>query len=69
MYVRKAIPSFCKFYSSYEEKPEDFLNETDVEIFFTAKILYLFQSQHRLVNVSKGSEKILFHSIYCSFDI
>ena len=31
MSVKKQIPSFCKFYSFYEEKPEEFLDETDLD--------------------------------------
>ena len=31
MSVKKQIPSFCKLYSFYEEIPEVFLDETDVD--------------------------------------
>ena len=31
MSVKKQIPSLCKVYSLYEEIPEEFLNETDVD--------------------------------------
>ena len=34
MSVKKQIPSFCKFSSFYEEIPEAFLDETDVDSFF-----------------------------------
>ena len=31
MSVKKQNPSLCKLYSFYEELPEDFLDETDVD--------------------------------------
>ena len=31
MSVKKEIPSLCKLYSIYEEIPEEFLDETDVD--------------------------------------
>ena len=34
MSVKKQIPSLCKLYSFYEEKPEEFLDETDVDSYF-----------------------------------
>ena len=45
----------CKFYSVYEEIPEDFLDETDVDSYFYRNILDISQSHHRIVRVSKGS--------------
>ena len=35
MLVENQIPSLCKLYSFYEEIPEEFLDETDVDSFFT----------------------------------
>ena len=31
MSVKKQIPSLCKLFSFYEEVPEEFLDETDVD--------------------------------------
>ena len=41
----------------YEEKPEKFLDETDVDSYFYHKILDISQSHLRIVRVSKGSNK------------
>ena len=45
------------FYSFYEEIPEEFLEETDVDSNFYYNILDISQSQHRIVRVSRGSKK------------
>ena len=34
MSVKKQFPSLCKLYSFYEEIPEEFLDETDVDSYF-----------------------------------
>ena len=34
MSVKKQIPSLCKLYSFYEERPEEFLEKTDVDSYF-----------------------------------
>ena len=57
MSVRKQIPSLCKLYSIYEEKPEEFLDETDVDSYFYHNLFDISQSQHRIVRVSRGSNK------------
>ena len=54
---KKQIPSLCKLYSFYEEIPEEFLDETDVDSYFHHNTS---QSQHRIVRVSRGSNKISF---------
>ena len=41
----------------YGEKPEEFLDETDVESYFYHNNLDISQSHHRIVRVSKGSDK------------
>ena len=58
--IKKQIPSLCKLYSFYEEIPEVFLDETDVDSFFYHNIFEISQSQHRIVRVSRGSNKISF---------
>ena len=57
MSVKKQIPSLCKLYSFYEEIPEEFLDETDVDSYFYQNIFDISQSQHRIVRVSRGSNK------------
>ena len=55
--TKKQISSLCKLYSIYEEIPEEFLYETDVDSYFYHNILDISQSHHRIVRVSKGSIK------------
>ena len=57
MCTKKQISSFCKLYSIYEEIPKEFLDGTDVDSYFYQNILDISQSQHRIVRVSKGSNK------------
>ena len=60
MSTKKQISSLCKHYSVYEEKPKQFLDETDVDSYFYHNILDISQSRHRIVRVSKGSnEKVI----------
>ena len=57
MSSKKQISSLCKLYSVYEEKPEDFLDETDLDSNFYHNIWDISQSHHRIFRVSKGSNK------------
>ena len=57
MTVKKQIPSLCKLYSFYDEIPEEFLDETGVDSFYCHNIFDISQSQHRIVRVSRGSNK------------
>ena len=57
MSVKKRIHSLCKLYSFNEEVPEEFLDETDVDSCFYHNIFDISQSQHRIVRVSRGSNK------------
>ena len=57
MFVKKQIPSLGKLFSIYEEIPEEFLDETDVDSYFYHNIFDISQSQHRIVRVSRGSNK------------
>ena len=57
MSVKKQIPSLCKLYSFYEEIPEEFLDEIDVDSCFYHNIFDIDQSQQRIVRVSRGSNK------------
>ena len=57
MSVKNQIPSLCKLYSIYEEKPEEFLDKTDVDKFFYHNTFSISQSQHEIVRVSGGSNR------------
>ena len=57
MSVKKQIASFCKLYSFYGEIPEEFSEEADVDSYFYHSIFDISQSQHRIVRVSRGSNK------------
>ena len=57
MFSKKQIPGLRKLYSFYEEKPEEFLDETDVDSYFYQNIFDISLSQHRIVRVSRGSNK------------
>ena len=70
MSVKKQIPSLCKLYSFYEEIPEEFSDENDVETYFYHNIFDLSQSHHRIVRVSRGSnKKILCNQLFQFCDI
>ena len=60
MSTKKQISSLCKLQSIYKEKPEGFLDETDVDSYFYHNILDVSQSHNRIVRVSKGSNKKIF---------
>ena len=57
MSTKKHISSLCKHYSVYEEIPEEFLDDRDVDIYFYHNILDISQSHNRIVRVGKGSNK------------
>ena len=44
MSVKKQTPSLSKLYSFYEEKPEEFLDKTDVDSYFYHNIFDIPQS-------------------------
>ena len=60
MSIKKKIFSWCKLYSVNEEIPEVFLDETDLDSYFYHNILDVSQCHHRIVRVSKGSNKKFF---------
>ena len=57
MSTKKQISSLRKLFSVYEEIPEERSDETDVDSYFYHNILDISQSHHRIVQVSKGSDK------------
>ena len=60
MSIKKKIPSLSKFYTLYEEVPESFLDEIDVDSYFYHNTLDLALIDNRIVRVSKGSNKKIF---------
>ena len=54
---KKQTSSLCTLYSVYEEIPEEYLDKTDVDSCVYHNILDISQSHHRIVRVSKGSNK------------
>ena len=70
MSVKKQIPSLCELYSIYKEKPDEFLDETDVDWYFYHNVFDISQSQHRIVRVSRGSnEKSVAIKLFQFFDL
>ena len=57
MSTKKQISSLCKLYSINEEIPGELLDETDVDSYIYHNISDISQSHHRIVRVSKGSNK------------
>ena len=57
MSAKKQFPRLCKLYSFYQEVPVEFLDETDVDSYFYQNIFDISQSQHRIVRISRGSNK------------
>ena len=57
MSTKKQNSSLCKLYSVYEEITEEFLDKTNVDSYFYHHILHISLSHHRIVRVSKGSNK------------
>ena len=58
--MKKQILDLSKAYATYEEVPENFLDETDVERYFYHNILDNAPINERLVRVSRGSNKKFF---------
>ena len=48
---------FLRRISFYEEKLDELLDETDIDSCFCHNIVDIFQPHHRLVQVSRGSNK------------
>ena len=55
MSTKKHTSSLWRLSLVYDEKPEQFLDETHVDSYFYHNILDISQSHHRIVRVSKGS--------------
>ena len=54
---KSLFPVCANFIHFYEDVPEEFFDETDVDSFFSHNIFVISQPQHRIVGVSKGSNK------------
>ena len=59
MSTNKQISSFYKLLSVYEEVPEEFLDDTDVDSYFYHNILDISQSHNLIVRVAKDPTKKL----------
>ena len=57
MAVKIKFPVCADIFSFYEEKPEMFLDEADVDSSSYHNILDISHSQHRIVRVIRGSNK------------
>ena len=57
MSVIKRISSFSKLFSFYEQIRGEFWDETDVDSYFYHNMFDISQCQHRIVRVSRGSNK------------
>ena len=57
MLFKKQFPSLNTLYSLYEGIPEEFLDGTVVDTYFYHNIFDIPQSQHRIVQVTRGSNK------------
>ena len=60
MSVKNQISSSGKLYTIYNEVPESFLDETDVDSLFYHNILDIALIDNRIVRASKGSNKKIF---------
>ena len=60
MSVKKQISSLSKMYAIYEEVPESFLDETDIDSSFCHSILDIALIDFRNVRVSYGPNKKIF---------
>ena len=69
MSTKRQIISLCKLVLIYEEIPEEFLDETDVDSYFYHNILDISQSHHRIVELAKDPTKSLLHSKRFNFAI
>ena len=58
--MKKQIPSLGKLHTIYEEVPESFLDETDVDSCFYHNILDIALIDNRIVRVSECSNKKIF---------
>ena len=60
MSIKKQIPSLSKLFTIYDEVPESFLDEIDVDTCFNPNILDFALSYNRTVWISKGSNNKIF---------
>ena len=57
MSIKKQTPSLSNLYTIYEEVPESFPDETNVDSFFHHKILDIALINNRIFRVGKGSNQ------------
>ena len=63
MSVKKQISSLSKLYTIYEEVPESFLDETDVDSYFYHNILDIALIDNRIVRVRFQQKNFCFQTI------
>ena len=62
MSTKKQISSLCKLYSVYEERPEEILDETDVDSYFITTFWTFHSPITDLFELAKDPTKSLWHS-------
>ena len=67
MSIRKQIPSLRKLFTTYQEVPENFLDETDIDKNFHHNIFDIALIDKPIVRVSKGSNTKFFASKLIQF--
>ena len=60
MSIKKQILNLSKLYTIYEQVPEKFLDETDVDSWFYHIILDIVPVDNRIIGVSKCTNKKIF---------
>ena len=69
MSVKKQIPSLCKLFLFYDEIPDEFLDETDVDSFFYHNILTFPSPSFEQCELAEAPTKNRLKSSYSSFAI
>ena len=68
MSLKNKLPALRKLYSIYEEIPENFLDETDIDSYFFYYLLNISTVEGRLLRVSRSSNKNSFTFKVFKFD-
>lgn len=68
MSLKNQLPALRKLYSIYEEIPEDFLDETDIDSYFFYNFLNVSTVEGRLLRLSRSSNKNSFSFKVFKFD-
>ena len=68
MSLKNQLPALPKQFSIYEERQEEFLDETDVDFYFCYSILNISTVESRLVRLSRSSNRNSFTLKLFKFD-